>query len=204
MNFLILSVLASLFAGSEGQTKDTPLGACPLLGPSYTKPTNLAQDAGIKSAAQVLTEFIHTGLEGGLLDNQTTAFSLTAFSTSDPDSKPFFTFHQTPPILEQSPTGVKEVTGNSVYRVGSVSKVLTAYTLLVVDGFKHFHDSVQELIPQLKESAEAHDDNDHTTSTAWNEVTLEALASHLSGIGKECTFVLVIRIRKYRALTNCS
>ena len=160
---------------------------CPFLGSSYAKPTNLVDDLTIKAAAKNTTAVLLDALATGLLDNQTTAFSLTAFSTSDKDSTPFYTFHQTPPALAEAPIGVKHVTSDTVYRLGSLSKVMTVYTLLVADGFKHFQDPISTFIPGLlKHSPNLHASEDPITSTDWEDITLQALASHMGGIGVEC------------------
>ncbi len=120
---------------------------CPFLGPSYAKPANLINDPIIKAAADNITAVLAGALSTGLLDNQTTAFSLTAFSTSDQHANPFYTFHQTPPALAQAELGVTKVTSDTVYRLGSLSKVITVYTLLVADGFKHFQDPISSFLP---------------------------------------------------------
>ena len=151
---------------------------CPFLGPSYPKPTNISSDQTISDALQNITDTIELALSSGQIDNETTAFSLTAFSTSDTDSNPFFEYHHTPPSLSESNEGVKEVTGDSIYRIGSVSKAVTVYTLLVANGFKNWQSPITDFIPELRDAA--------GSSTAWDEVTIEALAAHLSGIGTDC------------------
>jgi CubicO group peptidase (beta-lactamase class C family) len=156
---------------------------CPFQGPAYPRPTNVANDAAVKAAIQNTTAVITGALQTGLIDNETTAFSLTAFSTTDKNSIPFYTFHQTPPLLSQAPLGVRKVTDQTVYRLGSLSKVFTVYTLLVVDGFKHFQDSITKFVPGLTKANNGHDP---ITSTNWDDITLQALASHMGGIGVEC------------------
>ncbi|KEF53924.1 uncharacterized protein A1O9_09719 [Exophiala aquamarina CBS 119918] len=169
MKDLILLTL-SIFLPAVACLSDALPGAsvfypCPFIGPTYLQPTNLSKDPTIKAAAGNTTAVLLDAIATGLLENQTTAFSLTAFSTSDEKSTPFYTFHQTPPILAEAPLGVKNVTGDTVYRVGSLSKVLTVNAHLVADGFKHFQDPIK--------------------STVWDDITLQALASHMGGIGVE-------------------
>src|ERR1700742_5241499 len=101
---LTLSLCYGLTAGQDGSPYP-----CPFLGPSYSKPANLANDPTIKAAADNVTAVVLDALSTGLLDNQTTAFSLTAFSPSDQHSTPFYTFHQTPPVLAQAKLGVTKV-----------------------------------------------------------------------------------------------
>lgn len=188
MKSLVLSVFTLYLATVACQNTAPPLFyPCPFLGSTYLKPVNLINDPTIKAAIKNTTAVILDALATGLLDNQTTAFSLTAFSTSDEDSIPFYTFHQTPPILAEAPIGVKNVTSDTVYRLGSLSKVMTVYTLLVADGFKHFQDPISTFIPALLKGNTNQDaSSDPITSTNWEEITLQALASHMGGIGVEC------------------
>jgi len=186
MRDLIL-LAVSLLVPAVASQSDAPAEApvfypCPFLGPTYLKPTNLGADPVMKAAADNVTAVILEALATGLLDNETTAFSLTAFSTSDETSTPFYTFHQTPPILAEAPLGVKNVTGDTVYRIGSVSKVITVYAHLVADGFKHFQDPISDFLPGLLTNK----DSSPIKSTAWEDITLQALASHMGGIGVEC------------------
>ena len=183
-----MSALALFLTSAMGQTPPAPVFyPCPFLGPTYQKPLNLATDAMVNAAAENTTSVVLEALATGALDNQTTAFSLTAFSTSDKESIPFYSYHYTPPALALGPIGVKNVTGNTVYRLGSLSKVITTYTLLVADGFKHFQDPIGNFLPALLQgSTDKNASSDSITSTDWEDVTLQALASHMAGIGVEC------------------
>lgn len=183
----LLLLALSIFLPAVACQSDAPPPApvfypCPFIGPTYLKPVNLGKDPIIKAAADNTTAVILGALATGLVDNQTTAFSLTAFSISDEKSTPFYTFHQTPPILAEAPLGVKNVTGDTVYRVGSLSKVITVYAHLVADGFKHFQDPISDFLPSLLKNK----DSSPIKSTAWEDVTLQALASHMGGIGVGC------------------
>jgi hypothetical protein len=183
MKDLVLFAFSILLPAVACQSDASPaFYPCPFIGSTYLKPFNLSRDPTIKAAIDNTTAVLLDALATGVLDNQTTAFSLTAFSTSDEKSRPFYTFHQTPPILAQAPLGVKNVTGDTVYRIGSLSKVLTVYAHLVADGFKHFQDPISAFVPDLLKNK----DSSPIKSTAWEEITLQALASHMGGIGVEC------------------
>ena len=70
---------------------------------------------------------------------------------------------------------------NTIYRVGSVTKLITAYALLVKNGMLDFHEPVLKYLPELG-STKANE----VDKTAWDDVTVGALASHLSGIMRDC------------------
>lgn len=190
-----LSLLLMLYCGS-GASQDTPAPSfypCVFLGPSYAKPTQLAKSPVIKAAGDNVTAVLAEALSTGILDNQTTAFSLTAFSTSDVNAIPFYTYHQTPPALAQAPLGVKKVTSDTIYRLGSLSKVITVYTLLVADGFKHFQDPISFFLPNLlKQNTQQQAKEDPLVVTDWEDITLQALASHMGGIGVECELIALL------------
>lgn len=180
MRFNACLLVGTVATAAHAQDLSFAFHPCPFLGPSYPKPTNISNDQTIGHALQNLTETIHAALEAGQIDNETSAISLTAFSTSDQDSTPFFSFHHTPPSMAEVDGSAKNVTGDAVYRIGSVSKVVTVYTLLAANGFKHWQSPITEFIPELKDVAQS--------EVPWDEVTIEALAAHLSGIGTDCKF----------------
>lgn len=183
MKVLCFWVLAIWLAGVHGRTETVSTTyPCPFLGAAYAKPIDLNKDSTVKEATDNITETLKLGLTTGLLDNRTTAFSITVFSAFDEENQPFYTFHHTPPSLETIPVGVKQITSDSVYRLGSVSKLYTIYSLLVADGFKHFYSPITDFVPELLNDADG-----GSASVEWGEITLQSLASHLGGIGAECT-----------------
>lgn len=182
MELLVFLLLMTWLVGAQGKEATLPtFYPCPFLGAAFSKPDGIGKDDTIKRATENLTATFKAGLTTGLLDNETTAFSITLFSVSDEENNPFYAFHQTPPSLKMMSRGVKQITSDSVYRLGSVSKLYTVYSLLVADGFKNFYAPITDFIPEL-----LNDTNGNSTSTKWEEITLQALASHLGGIGAEC------------------
>jgi CubicO group peptidase (beta-lactamase class C family) len=76
-------------------------------------------------------------------------------------------------------------TDETVYRLGSVSKLLFLYTFLVEVGHAHWHRPITDFIPELAEAAESCSaELDPLTCPDWHEITLGALASHLAGLGR--------------------
>ncbi|KAL9947438.1 hypothetical protein ACHAP6_005776 [Verticillium nonalfalfae] len=83
------------------------------------------------------------------------------------------------PMLElhYSPPGARDVNGETVYRVGSVSKVFAVLgaEMLAARGDLHLDDKVGRWIDELKQGSEG--------GVPWEEVTVGSLATHMSGIG---------------------
>jgi CubicO group peptidase (beta-lactamase class C family) len=181
MKRLVHAPFALLLSAAIAQVDEIPIQPCPLLGPAFPKPTNVAKAQSIIDAAKNITDAIAEALSSGSTDNESTAFSITAFSTSDSDNAPFFMLHHTPSSIA---LGVANVTGDSVYRIGSVSKVLTVYILLVANGYTNWLSPITDFIPELRADSIS---GNATGPSFWEEVTIEALASHLSGIGGDCT-----------------
>jgi len=76
-------------------------------------------------------------------------------------------------------------TDETVYRVGSISKLLFLYTFLVEVGHAHWHRPITDFVPELAEAAESCSaELDPLTCPDWDEITLGALASHLAGLGR--------------------
>lgn len=151
--------------------------------PDFPAPKNLASSATIEKAFHEFKSAIDDGLASGNFSSNSTSFSVEIFSTHSQTS--LFQYHHTAPNLAVS-NGTKLVDSNSIYRVGSVSKLLSVYTFIIEAGDKHFHESVTKYIPEL--AAATHD---YSTANAadvvdWESVTVGEIASQMSGIGREC------------------
>ncbi|KAH6707083.1 beta-lactamase/transpeptidase-like protein [Verticillium dahliae] len=84
--------------------------------------------------------------------------------------------------VHYSPPRARDVDGETVYRVGSVSKVFAVLgaEMLAARGDLHLDDKVGRWIGELKEGSEG--------GVPWDEVTVGALATHMSGIGVDSKF----------------
>jgi CubicO group peptidase (beta-lactamase class C family) len=146
---------------------------CPLHGPAYPAPTDVASPAFVaakakwdealashpqvnKTAISFAVEFYSAGKDGGTIHR--------SFNTAD---------HQ---------KGKVDVGPDTLFRVHSISKVITVYAILSKLGYKHWHDPVTKWVPELVK-----DGNDPISDVDWDEVTLGSLASSMSGISRSCT-----------------
>ena len=181
-----LLVLSSIVSISFGQN-DSP---CPFLGPDFLAPASPSNSNAIKSAIQSVNSSLKTALVDatmfGQLDPNTTSFSINVYSTNEEPS--LFTYHYSAPGLAHSAEGVATVNSNTIYRIGSLSKLLTVYTYLTAAGDISFNEPITKYIPELAayavNNAATLKDNDIDLFD-WEDITVGSLANQLSGIVRD-------------------
>jgi CubicO group peptidase (beta-lactamase class C family) len=72
---------------------------------------------------------------------------------------------------------------DTVFRVGSVSKLITVYTLLAEVGMERMHDPVTRWVPELARAAKKNK-GDPARRVQWDEVTIGQLCGHMAGISR--------------------
>jgi hypothetical protein len=170
-------------------------GDCPLLGPVYPAPKQLPSSIAFNAAKSnfsgMIDEAIHSakGFERSAFEADTTSFTLQLFSVKD--SAPLFQYYYTSPLTHKATTGVRAVDENTVFRIGSVTKLWTVFLCLIEKGNAPFHEPVSKYVPELRAAAEdlqrnATGKDDHIDYMCWEEVTIGELASQLSGIARQC------------------
>ncbi|KAM5349515.1 hypothetical protein ACJ41O_006020 [Fusarium nematophilum] len=167
--------LLALATHTLGQSNPT----CPLLGPIFPPLRNgLTESAAINDAVVRLNGLMEEVVKNGT----NTTFFVQAFSGADT----LFNYGYVPPSMNDSlTTGI--LNENTVFRIGSISKLLTVYTLLAEVGMERLADPITKWVPELARAARRR--GDPVQSTQWDEVTIGQLASHLSGIGRDFGFV---------------
>ncbi|GFF55231.1 hypothetical protein IFM46972_10215 [Aspergillus udagawae] len=163
-----------------------------LLGPIFQPPSGLLSSPNVRAVtANLSTSLIEATYQGhssyGDFTANSSSISITALSTQDDQNSPFFDFHFSSPFVNQSAGSTENVTSTSLYRIGSISKLFTVYTLLVNYGWEHWDDSITKYLPELQGAANLDDD----TSVAhidWSKITIGDLASQLSGIGRDYSY----------------
>lgn len=171
-----------------------------LLGPTFQPPSGFLSSPDViavtANLSTSLIQAIHHGQSSyGNFAANSSSISITALSTQDDQDSPFFDFQFSSPCLNQSAGSTESVTNTSMYRIGSISKIFTVYTLLVNYGWKHWNDSIMKYLPELHDAAHL----DHDTSVAhvdWSKITIGDLASQLSGIGRDCEFCMKQRQKR--------
>ncbi|KAI9730919.1 MAG: hypothetical protein M1818_007993 [Claussenomyces sp. TS43310] len=174
---LVLAVLSS------GQVTTN----CPLLGPVFPAPTDSATASAVRKAQAEFSGYLDGLLrsgrtEYGSLDNETTSFSIGIFSAHDNSS--LFSYHYEAPRLNGSLTSGR-LDDDTMYRVGSLTKLFTVYTLLAEVGDVSLDDPVTKYVPELAAAAAAAD-LDAVNNFRWSDITIGALGSHMGGIPRDC------------------
>lgn len=163
---------------------------CPPLGPVYAVPQNLSANDSVRQTAQNVSATLENLLKKGGnaspgFDPNTTSFSVNLFSVHESDS--IFQYHFTASTLNASST--KIIDQDSVYRIGSITKLVTVFGLLLEGERVHFDDPVTKYVPELAAIAEAQRtkrEDDEVATAEWSQITVGALAGHLAGIGRTC------------------
>lgn len=177
---------------------------CPLLGPDFPAPVDLSRSRPISEAQQLTTTAIQRALLNttgyGGLDANATSFSLQVYSLHATD--PLFTYHFSAPALADPTEGVATVDSNTIYRIASISKLLTVYSYLITAGDASFSDPITKYVPELAQYAETNanePERDDIDTVHWEDITVGALASQLAGIGRD-TFVSPVLEQSYASL----
>jgi hypothetical protein len=156
--------------------------SCPLLGPDYPAPSNLQDDAQIISANQNLSQQLNSLVNSNSTHFDTsTSFSIQWFTAESNQS--LFQYHYTGPSVAQSSNGTRNITGDSIYRVGSIAKLYTIYLFMVEAGDQYFTRPITDFVPELAQAAL--DARDSVNATQWEDITIGALASQMAGIARD-------------------
>jgi CubicO group peptidase (beta-lactamase class C family) len=167
------------------------LGApnCPPLGPVFPKPSSqaLLSSPSIKAAIANLTATFTARDTDNSTGSYSTSYSIEVWSASDAPDTTLFSWYHTAPKLTTTwnTTGVRKVDKNTVYRLGSLTKIFTIYTWLIQDGDTRWNEPITKYVPELAAVADRAKD-DPVENVDWGEVTIGALASQLAGIVRDC------------------
>lgn len=155
-------------------------GECPPLGPILPAPTELSQNEFI----QELSTQINAQLQNtSSLLNQT---ALSVGVRSVHEDKPLLSFHYTPEEFNSS--GTDKIDGDTVYRIGSVTKLFTALSILQLEDKINLSDPVTKYVPKLHDVSNS---NDSLSEVDWNSVSIEALLTHMAGVPSDSTLYLL-------------
>lgn len=168
---------------------------CPLLGPSYPAFVLNNNDKTLIETLEVLeknfTDLVttHTGKNGDISPN--TTFSVALFSSNNgtaADKPTFWQFDYTSPALKESSPSTLNVSENSIYGIGGLTEVFTVWSLLIEDG-DIMDDPVTKHLPELaNNSTSSAGDLGSLKHVQWDQITVGQLASHMSGLARDCEF----------------
>ncbi|KAI1476193.1 beta-lactamase/transpeptidase-like protein [Daldinia eschscholtzii] len=158
---------------------------CPLYGLGYPKPTNLLIQPGIQQAAKsldsVFAQYIDNSNKTG---SDQFSYSVEVFS-ADAD-EPLWSHYWTATNLKTlNSTGVKKVDGDTVYRLGSVTKIFTILTFLAEVGDTMWNEPITKYIPEIKAMVTGADTSHSISKPDWDSITIGSLATQMSGLVRD-------------------
>ena len=180
---------------------------CPLIGPEFPAPQRLAEHPRWKGAIANITSVFDYIDKSNITGVDKFSYSLQIFSTN-PGAPVLWERYRTAKDLPKNTTGVTSVDGDTVYRLGSVTKVYTVLAWLAERGDAEWSQPITKYIPELRGKPTASNGNlDPVRSVDWEDVTLGALAGQISGIGRDCTYALFfssVKVPSNTCVRRCS
>ncbi|KAI0378988.1 beta-lactamase/transpeptidase-like protein [Hypomontagnella monticulosa] len=159
---------------------------CPLYGLGYPKPTDLPAQPGISIAAKALDDAFSQYIDkANNTGSDRFSYSVEVFSSDG--EEPLWSHHWTATNLAtMNTTGVKKVDGDTVYRLGSVTKIFSMLTFLAEVGDNMWNEPITKYIPEIKAMADGGADNSHSIlNPDWESITIGSLASQMSGLVRD-------------------
>ncbi|KAF1952754.1 beta-lactamase/transpeptidase-like protein [Byssothecium circinans] len=155
---------------------------CPLHGPAFPLPKDPSASKAVQTALGKLAATFDAGLKDptNAVTNSSTV-SVHIYTTSS--DTPLFEFHHSGANLNTS-VGVKKVDSHSIWRIASISKLVTVYLVLKEVGDRYWDVAVAEVLPELKKDGKGKGSGRENPieDTDWAEVTLGTLAGQVSGV----------------------
>lgn len=160
-------------------------GYCPLHGPIFPQAKQLPTDRDFISARNNISASLNQILDSGI------SVSLQIFDTKHDD--PLFQFASTSKHINKT-MGVSKVDEDTVFRLGSVSKLWTILMMLAERGLEPFSERIIKYVPELflasiDMKVNQTKSDDRTDFVPWHDITVGELASHLAGIARDCTLL---------------
>lgn len=162
------------------------------LGPTFPAPEDLCSDQSlVRSAWENVTltfdSYLRHGEKSsvtiGIAGTENVTFSAGLFSVHDAAAAQL-QYHYTAPQVASSVNGTNAVDGDSIYRVASVTKLMTVFVGMLSLTDDQWHRSIVEIVPEFASTGTETDNH----VPEWDKITPWTLANHLSGI--ESTGVL--------------
>ncbi|KAL3490045.1 beta-lactamase/transpeptidase-like protein [Aspergillus germanicus] len=157
------------------------------LAPTYPPPRDISSsESAVAGAWKNLTtrleRSLHTRSNSTLAALKDLTFSIGLFSPHDSGATGL-QYHHTSAEIRNATNGTNKVDADSIYRVASVSKLITVLAGLVELEPADWERPLSELSPALSKSLrESSGTLDPVYDTQWDAITPSALAAHLAGV----------------------
>ncbi|KAE8349874.1 beta-lactamase/transpeptidase-like protein [Aspergillus coremiiformis] len=162
-----------------------------LLGPSYPAPRDLTSDSSrVAVSWKNLNSTLTASLSGRGGSNaseisqlRNLTFSVGLFSIHDPVAQQRLQIHHTSAEVANSSVGVTKVDGDSIYRMASVSKLITVFAGLLELDSTDWERPLTDIFPEMASIVrERSGDLRPAFDTQWDKITLNAIAGQMGGI----------------------
>jgi hypothetical protein len=153
-----------------------PTNDCPILGTVFPTGFDLANTDTFSKATKSFPQIIEQLFESGAVNKSETSFVIDVFSSVTNSS--IYHYYHSPPLNDEFLTA-GELNDDTIFRVGSVSKLFTAYAILAQAGLDVLREPVTNYLPELA-------GNNRETplrKIIWEDITVGALAAHQAGTG---------------------
>lgn len=148
----------------------------PLLGPSFISNFDNSNSRAIKEAKSAFPGIIESLFSSGDLNRTDLIFAVDVFSASTNDS--IYSYYHVGEGQEYALTAGR-LDDRTVSRIGSVSKLFTAYTIIAQAGMEVLSHPVTRYLPELAGNST----RNPLQRIDWNQITVGALLSHQAGSG---------------------
>ncbi|KAK4222503.1 beta-lactamase-like protein 2 [Podospora fimiseda] len=154
---------------------------CPLYGTLLPKPTNFLKHIGIQTAASILDDIFLRYIDNEKsVGSEYFSYAVEVFSAAE--DKPLWSHYWTAPSLKNfNSSGVITVDANTVFRIGSITKVFTVLTFLATVGDGIWNDPITRHLPEI-EAIAANATKGAIFTPDWDSITVGSLASQTSGL----------------------
>jgi len=163
---------------------------CGLLGPAYPPATHGLSNPAYAAAAEAfkaeLDAIVQTGNSSllGAMYTANVTWSIAVFSSSSSsDDFLFEHYHEAPDLKGSLTAGDGSLDKDTLWRIGSVTKLVTVYAFLIGAGWEYFDEPVAKYVPELAKKGGI-----GAGGVDWNRITLGSLAGQLSGLARDCEF----------------
>lgn len=163
------------------------LGSLP--GPSYPAPRVISSNsswvaASWKNVTTTLDQTLNGGgmgkLASSLLEN--TTFSMGMFSLHDEGARSL-QYHHTALATLNGTVGAKSVDADTIYRIASISKLITTYAGMIVLNENDWNIPLSEIFSGFKEVVEKTAPRfDAVQNIQWDKITIGDVAAQIGGI----------------------
>ncbi|GLI81751.1 hypothetical protein PoHVEF18_010140 [Penicillium ochrochloron] len=170
--------IASLlgFAASSAAATIVATDEVPLIGPAFISNFDPSNSTSIHTAKSKLPRLIENLFSKGTLNKTDLAFSIDVFSAAT--NKSIYSYSHVGRDASHTLTaGI--LNDKTIARIGSVTKLFTAYALLAKGGMEILSQPVTKFLPELAGSSS----DDPLLRVRWEDVTVGALAAQQAGTG---------------------